>query len=307
MKLNRQISITILLSMSVFLIISMVASVYSLNTLKNTEIDKMRETLLTERKNKLRDVVSNAYSVLETANFYEPAQKAISKMRFGENRQNYFYILDLSGIFWVNPARPELVGKDGSILKDASNSPYISKIINSAYSKGQGFLEFDAIKPETGQPSRKLVHFQRFEGWEWVVCADIFIDDIDNILLSNQKEIENAMTRQIIFLAVLGVLAFLLTATISSLFFRKNLVMPLTELAENVDQIAGGNFDVQITARSSAEINRLADAVERMRNSFVVAYRRLRSATQQLNASEIEEDELPETKGLTKFRLKNAG
>ena len=311
MKLNRQINVTLLISMGLFLAISIGASVYSLNHLKNAEMDNMRETLLIERKNKLRDVVANAYSVLETANFYEPAQKAIAGMRFGENQQNYFYVVDMSGIFWVNPARPKLVGTDGSGLKDANGRPYISEIISDAMIKGEGFMEYDEVKSGTGEPSRKLVHFKRFKDWEWVVCADMFIDDIDAVLFSNQQEIENTMVQQIVFLSVLGGLALIIIITMSNLFFRRKLVMPLARLTDAVDRIANGKFDVETDIRSSQEINRLVDAVQRMQNSFAVAYRRLKAATDSLNANaangEKEPEAIIEAGTITRFKLKNAG
>lgn len=312
MKLNRQINMIILLSMGMFLCISILLSVYSLNNLKNTELAKMREILMNERKNNLRDVVQNAYSVLETANFYEPAQKAISSMRFGENKKNFFYVVDMAGMFWVNPARPHLVGTDGTNLVDANGQRYIARILNDAMIMGEGFIEYYDEKPGASTPSKKLVHFKQFKNWEWVLCADMYIDDIETILLPNQHEIEGAMMNQIKLLSGLGFLALLLTASISTLFFRKKLIMPLSKLTEAVDRIIGGDFDVKMNIRSSEEINRLVDAVERMQNSFAVAYRRLKAKTKQLSVYESEskeEDQIIEAqaKGLTKIKLKTVG
>lgn len=309
MKLNRQINVIILISMSLFLAISIGLSVYSLNSLKNTELSKMRETLMSERENNLRDVVQNAYSVLETANFYEPAQKAIANMRFGENKQNFFYIVDMSGMFWVNPANPQLIGTDGSGLKGAKGSPYIQKIMTDALVLGEGFIEYYDVKSGSGKPSKKLVHFKRFKDWEWVLCADMFVDDIDTILLTNQAEIEKAMMNQIKLLAALGVLALLLAASISTLFFRSKLVMPISKITDALDKIAEGDFDVRMNIRSSEEINKLVDAVERMQNSFAVAYRRLKANTHRLEVLESEKkevDEVFESKGVTKIKLKSA-
>ena len=309
MKLNRQINTIILISMGMFLVISILLSVYSLNNLKNAEMKKMRQTLLTERKNNLRDVVSNAYSVLETANFYEPAQKAISNMRFGESRQNFFYVVDMSGMFWVNPAHPKLVGTDGSDIRDAKGTRFISKIISGALIKGEGFMEYYGIEPGSGKPSKKLVHYKRFKNWEWVLCADMFIDDIDTILLSNRHEIETAMMGQIKLLSVLGILALLLTASISTLFFRKKLVMPIQKLTNAVDKITRGDFETRVDVTSSEEINRLVDAVERMQNSFAVAYLRLKRKSDQLNMMESgtkADEEIPQSARMTKFKLKSA-
>jgi methyl-accepting chemotaxis protein len=310
MKISRQIHTIIIISMGLFLIASILSSMFSLNSLKNMEIKKMRETLLTERKNKLNDVVQNAYSVMETANFYEPAQNAIANMRFGENKQNYFFIVDYSGMFWVNPAQPELVGKSGLILKDAQGNVFIQQIIADAMVRGEGFIQYDDMKPGSKEPSTKLVHYKQFKTWEWVLCAGEYIDDIDAIVAGNAAEIHAAMVKQFIWQIIFGLLAMALTVFFSSLFFNKKLVLPIRQLTEAVDKITGGDFGGHINIRASQEINRLAEALMQMQNSFTVAYRRLKTLTLEANRSQ--EDEETENfesqyQGKTKFMLKNAG
>jgi hypothetical protein len=81
-------------------------------------------------------------------------------------------------------------------------------------------------------------------------------------------------------------------------------------LTEAVDKITGGDFGGHINIRASQEINRLAEALMQMQNSFTVAYRRLKTLTLEANRSQ--EDEETENfesqyQGKTKFMLKNAG
>ncbi len=308
MKINRQINTIIIISMGFFLIASILLSMVSLNSLKNTEIDKMRETLLTERKNKLTDVVQNAYSVMETANFYEPAQNAIANMRFGENKQNYFFIVDYSGTFWVNPAQPQLVGKSGLVLKDAQGNSFIQRIISEAMVRGEGFIQYGDIKPGTTVPSTKLVHYKQFKNWEWVLCAGEYIDDIDAIVAGNAQKLHVAMVGQLTWQIVFGLLAMALTVVFSGLFFNKKLVLPIRQLTEAVDKITGGDFGGAIDIKASREINRLAEALMQMQDSFTVAYRRLKTLTLEANRGQADEEaEVFESRGKTKFMLKNAG
>jgi nitrate/nitrite-specific signal transduction histidine kinase len=85
--------------------------------------------------------------------------------------------------------------------------------------------------------------------------------------------------------------------------------MPIAKLTDALDKIAEGDFDVRMNIRSSEEINKLVDAVERMQNSFAVAYRRLKAKTHQLEVLESEKkevDEVFESKGVTKIKLKSA-
>jgi len=68
-------------------------------------------------------------------------------MRFGENKQNYFFIVDTEGNFWVNPARPDLVGKAGKDLTDAQGKKYIKEILSNAAVSGEGFVRYQQLKP----------------------------------------------------------------------------------------------------------------------------------------------------------------
>jgi methyl-accepting chemotaxis protein len=254
-----------------------------MNHLKNEEIHQMRQTLMEERKNQLRDVVSNAYSVLETANFYEPAQAAISNMQFGENDQNYFFVFDQKGMFWVNPHQPELVGKVNMNLVDAKGKPYIEEIINNSKSAQNSFIEYYAYKPDSKLPSKKLVYFKKFEKWNWIVCAGIFVDDIDEILHIKEMQIRDAMINQMKLFSIGELLALLISVTISRRFFWKKLVKPIKELTKVANEMIDGNFKEDIDIKSCSEINQLVNVMQRMQDSFTIVHDRLRIRTAQLD------------------------
>ncbi|RJP47345.1 MAG: HAMP domain-containing protein [Desulfobacteraceae bacterium] len=275
-KINWQIGLTVLISLGAFLLISSGMSYYTLNNLKQAEVEKMRKTLMAERKNQLRDVVQNAYSVFETAKYYEPAQQAISNMRFGEDNGNYFYIVDPTGMFWVNPAYPEMVGAVHKDLQDARGVRYIDQIITQAFIRGEGFMQYHENKPGSAAPSEKLVHFKYYRPWNWVLCASIFIDDIDAIVDAHEADIDKTMTEQIRLFLMLGILAMAVTAFLSMMFFRGSLVLPIQRLTDAVGKMANGDLDVEINIRSNQEINHLIGAIERMQDSFKIAYRRLK-------------------------------
>jgi signal transduction histidine kinase len=279
MRINQEINSVILISLILFLAISAFVSICSLNTLKSREIESLRRTLLAERRSQLRDVVQNAYSVLESANFYEPAQNAIRKMRFGENKQNYFFILDTEGMFWVNPARPELVGKDTPHLTDAKGRPFIKKIISQAAVKGEGFIRYEQLEPGRDRKFTKLVRYKRFTKWNWILCAGINIDDIEGIVAANNAAIESTMYTQIGQIVIIGVVALVVISLLSFRFFHRRLVAPIQQLTRAMEACVNGDFSTEVQIRSNREIKELADAVQRMQNSFSVAYRRLRRRT----------------------------
>ena len=111
MKLSKEINLLIVGGMATLGILFASINVYTINKNSKAEMSHLSTLLKSERESKLRDLVYSAYSVLDTANFYEPAQAALSEMRFGENRQNYFLVVDTDGMIWVNPVRSDMVGK----------------------------------------------------------------------------------------------------------------------------------------------------------------------------------------------------
>ncbi|MBN2420012.1 MAG: cache domain-containing protein [Deltaproteobacteria bacterium] len=277
MKINTQIIVAVSMSMALLFVFTIMLSGYSMNNLKDDEIVQMRETLISERKSQLRDMIKNAHSVLETANFYEPAQAAISNMRFGEKGQNYFFVIDRSGMFWVNPAQPEMVGKVHLELKDMAGVEYIRGIIQIANVDGEGFINYQDKKQGSTESSTKLVHFKCFDKWNWIVCAGIFLDDIETILNRNQQQIQSSIIDQIKTYIFGGLLASILTTFATTFYFRKKLVQPIRKLTESVEEMVAGNFDKDIEVfKSSQEINKLVDAMQRMQASFIIAYNRLK-------------------------------
>ncbi len=86
----------------------------------------------------------------------------------------------------------------------------------------------------------------------------------------------NIRRNQLVLIAVM--LTSMLLGTVVSILFSRRLTKPLIHLAEAADQICSGNMDVYILkAKHNDEIKILADAFERMRESFSIAMRRMRA------------------------------
>ncbi len=276
MRISSQISAVLIVSMGILLLFTIAFYFYSMKNFKNEEVVQIRSTLLEERKNQLRDVVQNAYSVLETANFYEPAQAAISNMRFGEDHQNYFFVIDQKGMFWVNPAHPELVGNAYLDLTDINGKRYVEEIINASRGNKDAFIRYQVFRFNESTPSTKLVHFKSFEKWNWIVCAGIFIDDIEVLMEKKEAQLQSTLMNQIKIFIIAELLALLITVFVSKRIFRAKLVYPIEQLTQAAEEMVVGNFDNDIDIKSSCEINKLVDAMQRMQDSFTIASERLK-------------------------------
>jgi len=285
MKLSREINLLIIGSMVTLGILCSAVSIYSFHNNSKAEREHLRSLLISERESNLRDLVASAYSVLATANFYEPAQHALSDMRFGENNQNYFFVVDTDGMFWVDPLHPKLVGRVKMDMTDTDRVPYIAQIIKGAKSGGEGFIRYKDI-PEGGDtPYTRLVHYKYFEKWRWIVCAGLYINDIETVLAQKEKEIERAMITQLRSLSILLVLALVISTIFSTKLISKRVVLPLLAVKNAAERIGQGDFSNIIEVRSSKEIKQLAKSVQSMQISLDLALKMTKKMREEQRAA----------------------
>ena len=90
----------------------------------------------------------------------------------------YLFINDLNGINLMHPASPELEGKDLIDLKDANGKALVREFIETAKTKGQGWVEYLWPKPGEKTPSKKISYVKRAKmptGETVVVGAGIYV------------------------------------------------------------------------------------------------------------------------------------
>ncbi len=276
MRLSNEINAIIVVVMISLGLLCAAASVYSIHRSSREEVRHIGQLLRSERMTQLEDLVSNAFSVLETANFYEPAQRAIGDMRFGEKKSNYFFVFDTAGLFWVHPAQPDLVGRVHPNLSDAEGRPFIERIIAAAQEEGTGFIEYKERRPEDGRLITKLARFKYFEKWRWILCTGISIDDIDQLVAQKEDEIAAGLRSQVVTILTIILVVSLLSILFSALLIRRRIVKPILAITDTAERIGLGDFSTNLKVNSSLEINQLALAIRRMQSSLAYAIERLR-------------------------------
>ncbi|MBF0100782.1 MAG: cache domain-containing protein [Desulfobacterales bacterium] len=188
MGISKELNVIIMLCMITGGIVCIGVSIGSLKNFHEKDMQYIQTQLMEERMTQLKQLVANAYSVLETSNFYENAQKTINDMRFGDHAQHRFFVLDLDGLFYVYPEKPEVVGKVKMDLVDAEGKHYIKEILSSAQKHGQGFIQYKENIEKSSNNLLKLVHFKLYKKWNWIVCAGIYIDDIERVIVQKQMD-----------------------------------------------------------------------------------------------------------------------
>ncbi len=136
--------------------------------------------------------------VLTRAQAQACARQAVRDFRFGPERKDYFWVVDLEGRSQANPYHPEDRGKSVLGLTDPQGKHFIRRALEIARTKGEGYLTY--VWYRKGDNSRlepKIVHVRLFKPWGWVIAAGVYMGDV---------EAENRQMNQRLLLAGVGVL-----------------------------------------------------------------------------------------------------
>src|SRR6266404_6270985 len=75
--------------------------------------------------------------------------------------ETYIFIADMSGTILMHPANPELETKSIIDLKDANGKAFMREFIETAKTKGSGWVDYMWPKPGEKSPSKKLSYVKR--------------------------------------------------------------------------------------------------------------------------------------------------
>ena len=75
--------------------------------------------------------------------------------------ETYIFIADMNGTILMHPANPELETKSIIDLKDANGKAFMREFIETAKTKGSGYVDYMWPKPGEKSPSKKLSYVKR--------------------------------------------------------------------------------------------------------------------------------------------------
>jgi len=223
---------------------------------------ELREHMLEDRKLKTRHVVEVAHGILQNFHRLEregrmdaatarsAAIEAVRGLRY--EKEEYFFINDLSSHSVMHPLKPELEGKDLSELKDPAGKRIFAEFTAAVRAQGAGFVDYLWPKPGKAEPVKKISYVLGFEPWGWMVGSGIYIDDVDDAFRA-------AMLRQG------GVLALVLVVLVGfSAYVARLIVRPVRETMRVVELMAEGDLTATTHYDANDEIGLLLADVNRM-------------------------------------------
>lgn len=127
------------------------------------------------------------------------AAERIERIRYGEARKDYFWIIDKQPRMVMHPYRPELVGQDLSRYQDAQGKLPFVESVRTVEKSGEGFIEY--MWPWPDDSTRivpKLSYVKEFPSWNWIVGTGIYLEDVRLEI----RSLKNQLLRVVLFIAL---------------------------------------------------------------------------------------------------------
>lgn len=225
-------------------------------------LPQMENSLMHEKEVKTQEEVEVAYGMLQFCLNLERtglvtrteaqtyALAALNGLRYGENKDGYFWINDYQPVMLLEPFRPDLVNSNVSDIQDDRGNYIFRDVVGLAQTEGGGFYTYYwQYKDEEGHIVPKLSYVKAFEPWGWVVGTGIYTEDVTQAMNTQ---------RTYVLLAYGGValLGLVLFWVLTKLVIGR----PISHLARTSKALAEGNVEQEINTKSNDEIGALAMA-----------------------------------------------
>ena len=258
------------------------------------ELSSIRETMISEKTQKLKNIVELAHQILSgiyTNPSLDTAQKKLSALSLIKalryNNKDYLWINDMRPTMVMHPIKPELDGKSLANFKDPQGKKPFLSMVEVCKHKGEGVVDYLWPMPGHDQPVPKLSYVKRFAPWNWVVGTGIYIDDINAAVAQKKHALEIALKKQRNRLIWMTVLILGLTCTALTLIAR-SLVRPIKKALNFTQSMAKGDLTQTLDVEQKDEIGTLASALNQMRSSLNQMFKDVANGVGTLTSSSTE-------------------
>ncbi|TWA65759.1 methyl-accepting chemotaxis sensory transducer with Cache sensor [Azospirillum brasilense] len=223
------------------------------------QIMSLRQTILLERQDKMRDMVGSVTKLLAAYDAdvaagrltleqaQTAAKHALRSMRWGDG--DYYGVYQFDGVTLVH-ANPKNEGVNRLDYRDPSGRRLVFDIIEIA-KRGAGFTEYAVPRSGGTEAMPKLTYVGSYAPWQWAVQAGVYVDDV-----------EAAVRREATSLGLTGLLILLVTGG-GAVLLGRGITRPLNRLSGTLDSLAHGDRTTAVPfTEYRNEIGRIARAVE---------------------------------------------
>lgn len=146
----------------------------------------------------------------------EDALEAVRMLHFAGD--NYFFVVQEDLILVAHGSDRKLEGKDfGKIQDKKTGKTFMTEVVNGAVQHGESFTEYYWTKPGKGDAIfPKVTYAKHFKPWNLVICAGVYIEDIEAQVAKTGKAFEEGLNK---LEQANGINTAMLQARINALYF----------------------------------------------------------------------------------------
>lgn len=143
----------------------------------------------------------------------------IEHTRFGEN--SYIFVVDFDGNIVMNSSQKHLIGKNMSKLLDPNGVNVFLEERNAVKNPEGDFIYYVWNKPSSSKPSPKMTFMKGIQDWRWMIGTGLYIDDAQNIIQQQNKNLKNQLIKQTTYIVIILILISIFIIYISNQFAKR--------------------------------------------------------------------------------------
>jgi len=179
-------------------------------------IPSMEDRMMEQKREMIRGLTDTACSLLDQCaaqasggklslkDAQARAMSIISKLRYGPEGKDYFWINDMHPRMIMHPYRPDLDGKDLSNYADPKGKHLFLEFVKTVQDNDAGYVDYMwQWKDDPDHIVPKISYVKGFEPWGWIIGTGIYVEDV-------RTEIASITRRMIlIFFGILAIIFLL--------------------------------------------------------------------------------------------------
>jgi PAS domain S-box-containing protein len=127
------------------------------------------------------------------------AIERVSRIRYGDELKDYFWIIDKQPLMIMHPYRPELLGSDLNDYRDPNGKLLFVESVRTVEESGAGFIDYMwQWKDDSTRIVPKLSYVKEFEAWNWIVGTGIYLEDVRLEI----RSLKNKLLRVVLLIAL---------------------------------------------------------------------------------------------------------
>jgi methyl-accepting chemotaxis protein len=222
-------------------------------------------------------VIAVLFIGLDFTDGLKALKEKIRSIKIGQT--GYFYALDAKegkdqGKLQIHPSKE---GTNIVDMKDFDGREFIKEMLKQK----EGMIRYPWINKELGEssPRVKLVAFQHFKEWNWLVAGGSYLNEIN----SESYFLRNAMLGATALVIIILVLLFVVMV-------RRWVTQPLQEAVAMTELLASGDFR-NISAidsdspKSADEVEQLSQGINRMASALKGLLEKIDSSSREVSAA----------------------